>query len=271
MIEITQHEQDLQRIKNFRLMDDDFMSKCFEDLGCTELVLRVIIGRDDLIVKQVVTQYDIKNLQGRSVRLDIFATDRDGRKYDIEIQRSDKGGVVKRARYNSSMLDANITNPGDDYEDLLETYVIFIMEKDRFDKNLPIYHVERMIQETGESFGDEAHIVYVNGAYQDDTALGKLMHDFSCKDPDEMQYKELAERVRYFKENPKGVERMCRMMEEMRAEAAEKAAREAAIATARKVSEDIAKKLLLAGKMTVEEIAETTKLSLEDVMALAGQ
>ncbi len=31
------------------------------------------------------------------------------------------------------------------------------------------------------------------------------------------------------------------------------------------------KKLLLAGKMTVEEIAETTKLSLEDVMALAGQ
>lgn len=64
---------------------------------------------------------------------------------------------------------------------------------------------------------------------------------------------------------------MCRMMEEMRAEAAEKAAREAAIATAKKVSEDIAKKLLVAGKMTVEEIAETTKLSLEDVMALAGQ
>ena len=92
----------------------------------------------------------MKNLQGRSVRLDILAVDESGRVYNIEIQRSDQGATVKRARYNSSLLDANITEPGDDYNGLNETYVIFITENDVLKHGLPIYHIERMIEETGE-------------------------------------------------------------------------------------------------------------------------
>lgn len=64
--------------------------------------------RDDIKVQEVHTQYSIKNLHGRSVRLDIFATDSSDRKYNFEIQRSDKGAGVKRARYNSGIIDANI-------------------------------------------------------------------------------------------------------------------------------------------------------------------
>ena len=64
--------------------------------------------RDDIKVQEVHTQYSIKNLHGRFVRLDIFATDSSDRKYNFEIQRSDKGAGVKRARYNSSIIDANI-------------------------------------------------------------------------------------------------------------------------------------------------------------------
>ena len=48
-------------------------------------------------------QYDVKNLQGRSVRLDILAVDNNNEVYNIEVQRSDKGVGVKRARYNSSL------------------------------------------------------------------------------------------------------------------------------------------------------------------------
>ena len=125
------------------------------------------------------------------------------------------------------MLDANLTEAGDAYDALNETYVIFITERDVLKRSLPIYHINRIIEETGESFGDEAHIIYVNSQIKDETALGRLMHDFSCTDPDDMSYPILAQRVRYFKEDTKGVATMCRAMEEMRAEAAEKAAREA--------------------------------------------
>ena len=140
--------------------------------------------------------------------------------YNIEIQRSDKGASIKRARYNSSLLDANVTEPGNDYEKLAETYVIFITENDVLKAGLPIYHIDRTVKETGAMFGDEAHIIYVNSQIKDETELGKLMHDFSCTDAKDMHYKILADRVRYFKEDAKGVEVMCRAMEDMRKEAA---------------------------------------------------
>lgn len=65
----------LNIIENFRLMDDTFMSKVFEDKACAELLLRVILNRDDLTVVRVVSQFELKNLQGRSARLDIYAVD----------------------------------------------------------------------------------------------------------------------------------------------------------------------------------------------------
>ncbi len=219
-----QHEKDLQRIRDFRLMDDDFLSKCFEDnIECTELVLKIILNQKELKVQQVRTQATIKNLQGRSIRMDILATDRDGRQINIEVQRSDRGAIAKRARYNSSLMDANLTEPGEEYNALPETYVIFITEKDVLKKNLPIYHVDRMVRETGDDFQDEAHIIYVNGQYQDDSPLGILMKDFFCTDPDDMYYKPLAERARYLKQEKEGVANMCRAMEEMREEAAARA------------------------------------------------
>ena len=134
--------------------------------------MQVILNRNDLKVISVTSQYAIKNLQGRSVRLDILAVD------NIEIQRNNKGAGVKRARYNSSLIDANVTEPGDQYQELNETYVIFITENDVLEENLPIYHVDRIIRETGKMFNDESHIIYVNSQIKDETALGKLMHDF---------------------------------------------------------------------------------------------
>ena len=45
---------------------------------------------------------------------------------------------------------------------------------------------------TGESFEDGAYILYVNGEYRGDSALGRLMHDFNCVNADEMQLELLA-------------------------------------------------------------------------------
>lgn len=260
------HEKDLQYIRNFRLMDDDFMSKVFEDKTCAEFLLQIILNRDDLTVQEVHGQHDLKNLQGRSVRLDILATDKSNQVYNIEVQRSDRGAGAKRARYNSSLLDANLTETGDAYDALNETYVIFITERDVLKRNLPIYHINRVIEETGESFGDEAHIIYVNSQIKDETALGRLMHDFSCTDPDDMSYPILAQRVRYFKEDTKGVATMCKAMEEMRAEAAEKAAREARHAQ----SVESAKSMLADG-LPYETIARYTNLPIEEIKALDKQ
>ena len=99
--------------------------------------------------------------------------------------------LVKKhvARYNSSLMDANVTEPGEKYENLCESYVIFITENDIMKAGLPIYHIDRTVKETGELFSDESHIIYVNSQIKDESALGKLMHDFSCTDAKDMKYK----------------------------------------------------------------------------------
>ena len=256
-------QEDLQRIRGFRLLDDDFMSKCFEDYECVELVLRIILGKDDIKVEKVQTQYKVKNLQGRSIILDIYATDSSGKKYNIEIQRADHGAGARRARYHSSLMDADITEPGEKLENLVETYVIFITEHDVLGKGKPIYHIDRVIKETGENFGDEAHILYVNGEYRDESPIGTLMHDFSCTNAKDIKYRTLAERVRYFKEDEKGVAAMCKAMEDMRDEAA--------LAARLAERKEVASRLLKKGAMSFEEIAEISQLSVEEVRALAGK
>ena len=76
MTEEQKHQQMLQRLKSFRLLDDDFMTKCFEEnIEATELVLRIVLNQSDINVVTVQTQYSMKNLKGRSLRLDIYAID----------------------------------------------------------------------------------------------------------------------------------------------------------------------------------------------------
>lgn len=254
-----QHQEDLQRLRGLRLIDDDFMNACFD--GYTdgaELLLRIILNKPDIRVKSVETQRRMKNLLGRDICLDIDADDETGKEYNVEVQRADKGADRKRARYHSSILDAHLLQPGDDFSDLPETFVIFITENDVIGKGKPLYSVERKIEETNETFDDGEHIIYVNGADKDaSTELGKLMHDFFCTDPDDMHYKELADKVRYFKEDEKGVAAMCKVMEDMRNESAERR------------SVEIAKNLLQLGKLTFEEIASSAGLTIERVKELA--
>ena len=274
------HLEDLERLKNFRLMDDEFFTKCFEgDLPGIQLVLRIVMSMPALVVLDVHTQVFVENLINRSVRLDILDNDSEGRQFNIEIQRADKGAGRKRARYNSSMMDAGLLEKGTDFDDLPETYVIFITERDVLGQGKAVYQIERCILGTGELFCDGAHILYVNGAYRGDDPIGKLMHDFSCTDPNKMNYNVLADRVRFFKESKEGSLIMCKAIEDMRNEAFQEGVgigREEGIGIGREEGigigrEDVARNLLSDGSLSMEKIAQYAHLSLDDVKKLKSE
>ncbi len=264
------HQQDLERLKLLRYMDDDFMTVCLADnLEGVELILRIVLGREDIKIKSVRTQESLKNLQGRSAILDVHAIDSTDKEFDVEIQRKDAGAGAKRARHNSSLLDAHILKSGDDTEDIPDSYVIFITENDVMKGNQPIYPVERYVTIGGNKvlFGDGSHIIYVNGKYRNNDEIGKLMHDFSCTNPDDMHYEALAKKARYYKQDEKGVAVMCKIMEDMRNEAAREAAQQAEQNKARKM----AIRMIKAGKMSLEDIADYTELSLDTIKELESQ
>ena len=247
----------LAKIQEFTLMDDDFMTVFFDnDIPRTEYVLRIIMENDTLSVKSVKTQYGIKNLKGRSVRLDVRAEDAGGKVYDIEIQNADSGAGARRARYNSALMDADATVPKMDTETLPETYVIFITAHNVLGDGFPLCHIERTIQESGKSFDDGAHIIYVNGAYRNGK-IGDLMHDFSCKKSVDMKSAILAEKVWHLKEDDKGVRKMCKIMEDFAKEEREER------------SIENASEMLKDGSLSLEKIAQFSQLPLETVKQLA--
>ena len=265
------NESDLQRIKELRLMDDDFFSEALDGkTKAVEYILNTVLERNNIKVKSTKAQVEYKSATKRSIKLDIQAEDVHGKLMDIEIQRSDRGSGVKRARFHSSMIDRTLLSKGNDFEDLVDTYVIFITEKDKFGMGIPLYHIERKIAEMDNAlFGDGAHILYVNGEYKNlEHPVGSLMHDFNCKDAKDIVNPLLAEEVRYLKETEGGRSQMCRLLEEMRNEAAEKAKAEGKAEGNHEKAVSTALKMLAKGYET-EEIAEITGLALEEVQKLA--
>lgn len=104
------------------------------------------------------------------------------------------------------------------------------------------------------------YIIYVNGAYRGNDAIGRLMHDFSCTNPNDMNYKELAKKARYFKEEKEGVASMSQILEDMRNEVA----KETAKATA--------ERMIKIGKMSLDEIATyVPTLSIDELKELEEQ
>lgn len=211
-------EQRYQRYKNIihnlTIMDDTFMRNVFKEKACVEYILQVIMEQK-LHVIEYVLQKDYKNLQGRSVVLDCVVIDETGKQFDIEIQQENEGASPKRARYNCGLMDMNTLKPGQKFDDLPQSFIIFITKKDVLGYGIPIYHIKRTIDELQVEFKDESYIIYVNSSKQEDTELGKLMHDFNCKNADEMNSEILAKKVRELKETQKGVEIMCKELEEL--------------------------------------------------------
>lgn len=170
----------------------------------SQIILRTITGRDDISVREVRIEHEIANLVGRGIRMDVWAVDAENTVFDTEFQRDRRGAGARRARFNAAILDANadIKGTGTALDALGDAYVIFITEEDVMGDGLPIYHIDRVVLETGRHFGDGSHIIYVNGEYNDtSTPLGRLIHDFRCRRADDMLVPEFAARTRELKES----------------------------------------------------------------------
>ena len=253
-------------IDDLTLFDDDLMSKVFDkNIPATELLLQIILERDDISVKSVDGQEDLRNpySEGRNIRLDIHAVDGVGNEFDVEVQRSPEGSHYRRARFHGGMMDSRMLKEKQEFRELKDSYVIFICQHDKFRKKKPIYHIDKVVRETGESYDDGAYTIYVNGKYKAKNALGKLVHDFNCTDADDMNYEPLAKGVRHFKETPEGRREMCESFEKL----ADKRADERQIKTR---SDDVIS-LMDSMKWTLEQAFNALKIQGKERAIIAKQ
>ena len=215
-------EEKIEKVRELRPIDDVLFEVLAEDREVCEEMLRVILEDDKLIVHDVVTQSDQRNIYGRSVRLDALCTLGDGSKCNIEVQRSDNDDHLKRVRFNAASITVKDTNPGERFEKVIELKVVYISEFDAFRKGKTIYHVDKILRETGDVVDDGLHEIFVNAAINDGSDIAELMQSFKQQMVDNPKFPKLSDRMKLLKETQGGASAVCAVMERYEKQAVEK-------------------------------------------------
>lgn len=198
-------EEKRERIKDFRPIDDIFFEVLANDAAFCQELLRVILENNALIVNEVTVQSSEKNIYGRSVRLDALCTLGNGQLCNIEVQRSDNDDHLRRVRFNASSITVRESQIGESFENIPEVCVVYISEFDVFGKGKTIYHINNVIQETGDVVDDGLQRVFVNTVCNDGTDIADLMSCFTKKVVNNPKFPVLTKRMRELKEDERSV------------------------------------------------------------------
>ncbi len=251
-------------IDELTLFDDELMAKVFdENIEAARYLLQTVLGKESVEITRVRGQDVLKNpiIGGRDITLDISIFEIEGKQYDVEVQRDPGGSHPKRARFHSSMMDSRMLKHKQVFKELKDSYVIFFCRHDKFRKGEPVYHIERRVFETGKSFNDGSHIIYVNGKYKGDDMLGRLIHDFRCKKSSEMYNEILAKGVHHYKETEEGRKEMSEPMERLRRKWAKEAEEKGEKKGEKRTKVQAVLSLMDTMKFTTEQALDALKIS----------
>lgn len=204
----------LEKVKKLRPIDDVFFEKIIEDKNVCEEILRVILEDDKLEVLSVMPQSSLKNLWGRSVRLDAFCKLGNGSFCNIEVQKSDNDDHLRRVRYNASCITANNTDVGTHFIDVPDVTMVYISTFDMFNEGRTIYHCRTVVEETKKAVENGLTEIYVNTAIHDGSTIAELMECFLQEQVDNKKFPLLSNRVWYFKNDEGGIGAMCKIVDD---------------------------------------------------------
>ena len=163
-------------------IDDLMFCKMAEHKEFCEEILRVILEDEGLTVVEAIPQWQGKNLSGRSVVLDAKCVSGDGRHINIEVQKANDDNHLKRVRYNAAVLTTNISETGSKFEFIPDVCIVFISKFDMFDGGLPLYHIDKVVRETGQVIDDGLTEIFVNTVNNDGSKPARLMKLFTDND-----------------------------------------------------------------------------------------
>ena len=260
-----------------------YMEKAFEELQLKDDFMFGIIMRNPKFCKPFLERIlgikisrieypksqDIIDLaaDAKSVRLDIYVEDDDNSVYNIEMQTTENGNLPKRTRYYQGMIDLGILEKGENYKNLKRSFIIFVCTFDLFGKGRHIYTFENCcIQDCAIRLGDDAVKIILNtkGIMNDITPEMKRVLDFiDGKEASDDYTRELEKEMKSIRENEKW--RLDYMTLQMSYQEKFEQGVEQGIGQ-EKIEAAI--RMIEAGKLSVDEIAIYSGLSLEQVLEL---
>ena len=212
-MELGLKEKNLKILEQMKPIDDIFFEVLANDVAFCQEILRVILEDDKLIVEEVRVQEDVKNLTGRSVRLDVLCILGDQTRCNIELQRANEDNHFKRIRYNAASITVSTTQTGTRFEDIPSVIVVYISEFDILKKGKTTYHIDKVVRETGDVIDDGVKVVCVNTKINDGSRIAELMQLFTKTEVNEVKFPVFTERMNHIKHSEGGQRQMSNLME----------------------------------------------------------
>ncbi|MFI3175856.1 MAG: Rpn family recombination-promoting nuclease/putative transposase, partial [Bacillota bacterium] len=165
---------------NLTIADNFIFSAVMQDAEICKKVIELLLGfQIGAIKNQEIEKTIAITRNARGVRLDVYVKDED-KVYNIEMQVADKKNLPKRSRYYQGMIDLNTIQRGGLFNQLKESYVIFICTFDPFGKDLPIYTFENLCkEENGLPLNDGTYKLFFNATKYDAITSEDLKHFMS--------------------------------------------------------------------------------------------
>lgn len=140
-------------LQDLNLTDDIFFTLLMQQENFCRQVLSIILNKEFTKITYQQVQKSYQNLPGyKSIRLDVYAEDKDHKIYNVEMQKQEKKDLPQRSRYYQSMLDVSNLLSGKEirYSQLKDTYIIFITEQDLFGLKRYQYTFRNRCDEAGQ-------------------------------------------------------------------------------------------------------------------------
>lgn len=216
----------LEVVKKLRPIDDACFEVIADDIAFCQEMLRIILSDGKLIVKDVVVQKSIKNIYGRSVRLDALCTLGNGKKCNIEVQRTDNDDHLRRVRFNAASIAVKDSEVKQKFYEIEDIIVVYISEFDIFGDGFVLYHINNVVQETNKKVDDGLTRIFVNTEVKDGSIISEYMTQFKQTEISGQHFPELKRRMEYAKNSRGGLRTMCNALDELIAKREEKARKE---------------------------------------------
>ena len=247
------------------LMDDvPFTVAIRHSMALAELIIRTVLSQDDLVVTDVRCQEKVPGIGHRGVVFDALCFDSCGNMYDVEVQKGHFENLPKRASFYEAMLTVHSLEAGDrDYGRMPTRVVIFICDGDVVGKGRPVYDY-RWRMEDGTGLGDGGRMVFVNGEYRSDDAIGRLMADMNQSDPERAFNEEVRSTLEVLS-GEEGARDMSDEMERLYNMVYNEAKIVGKVEGKAEGKAELAARMLKDGRYSLEEILDMTGLSADQV------
>lgn len=204
-----------QMLEKLRPIDDALFEALIRDPEVCQEILRVILSDDKLIVEKVVPQYSIKNLYGRSVRLDAYCILGCGKHVNIEVQRANNDDHLRRMWFNAACIVAQIAEPGEKFEKIPDVISVFISEFDYFEDGDCVNYIGHVVRKTGERINCGWERIHVCANVKDGSLTSKLMECFLQTQVDNSKFPKLSDRMTAIKQGKGGDKKMYDRLREL--------------------------------------------------------